>query len=210
MLTLKQKYIDKLRDLGLSAAKSKQYVDSVEDGAPLPKPSKGYLEENILEILTDFHHDFQTYKFLESQKEIAYVDLDNVLADYSGAMKYKTEYQKQTIKRQPGFFLNLRPIPGAIDAFKRLCDKYCVYVLSTAPWSNPSSWTEKQQWVDLYLQDYGYKRLILCHNKSLLIGKYLIDDSTINGAKEFKGELIQIGNSKKFANWDAVLKYLKA
>jgi len=41
-----------------------------------------------------------------------------------------------------------------------------------------------------------------------MIGDYLIDDRTVNGAGEFKGELIQFG-TEKFPNWEVVLDYLK-
>ena len=40
-----------------------------------------------------------------------------------------------------------------------------------------------------------------------MIGEYLIDDRTANGAAEFKGELIQFG-TEKYPNWAAVLNYL--
>ena len=50
------------------------------------------------------------------------------------------------------------------------------------------------------------KRLILCHQKQLLMGDYLIDDRRFNGASEFKGEWIHFG-SESFPNWESVLKY---
>ena len=49
--------------------------------------------------------------------------------------------------------------------------------------------------------------MIVSHNKNLMIGDYLIDDRTANGAGEFKGELIQFG-TEKYPNWNTVLKYL--
>ncbi len=45
------------------------------------------------------------------------------------------------------------------------------------------------------------------HSKDLNIGDFLVDDSTKNGAGEFKGELIQFGTDK-FPDWVAVKKYL--
>ena len=58
-----------------------------------------------------------------------------------------------------------------------------------------------------YLGDAAKKRVIVSHNKNLMIGDYLIDDRTANGAGEFKGELIQFG-TEKYPNWKEVLKYL--
>jgi hypothetical protein len=40
-----------------------------------------------------------------------------------------------------------------------------------------------------------------------MIGDYLIDDRTANGAGEFKGELIQFA-TEKYPDWDSVLEYL--
>ena len=99
---------------------------------------------------------------------------------------------------------------GAVDAFKRFdnSEKYDCYILSTAPWENPSAWMHKRMWVDQYLGMGAYKRLILSHNKHLCMGDYLIDDRTKNGAGEFSGELIQFGTNK-FPDWNTVLKYLK-
>jgi 5'(3')-deoxyribonucleotidase len=59
-----------------------------------------------------------------------------------------------------------------------------------------------------YLGDAAKKRVIVSHNKNLMIGDYLIDDRTANGAGEFKGELIQFG-TEKYPNWTEVLSYLK-
>ena len=58
-----------------------------------------------------------------------------------------------------------------------------------------------------YLGDAAKKRVNVSHNKNLMIGDYLIDDRTANGAGEFKGELIQFG-TEKYPNWKEVLKYL--
>ena len=41
------------------------------------------------------------------------------------------------------------PMPGAIEAVQALASlgKYELYILSTAPWGNPSAWTDKAKWV---------------------------------------------------------------
>ena len=100
-------------------------------------------------------------------------------------------------------------IPGAIDAWHKLCEKYDVHILSTAPWDNPTAWQDKRLWVADYLGRSAWKRLTLSHNKNLLIGDYLIDDRTANGAGDFNGEHIHFG-TEKFPGWEAVLEYLEA
>lgn len=101
----------------------------------------------------------------------------------------------------------MAPKTGAIEAVKALSPKYDIYLLSTAPWNNPSAWSDKLNWVKQYLGEICYKRLILTHHKDLNRGDFLIDDRTNNGAGEFKGELILFG-SEQFPNWDKVLEYL--
>ncbi len=53
------------------------------------------------------------------------------------------------------------------------------------------------------------KKLILCGDKSLVRGHYLIDDSIKDGQENFEGELIRFG-STRFYNWDPVITYLVA
>lgn len=151
-----------------------------------------------------------------TSKKIIYFDMDGVLVDLAAKI---AEYPPEAIKRaeeldlvdqMPALFLDPPPMNGAIDAFNKFVnsDKYDCYILSTAPWENPSAWMHKRLWVDKYLGEGAYKRLILSHNKNLNMGDYLIDDRTKNGAGEFSGELIQFG-SDEFPNWESVVNYLE-
>ena len=144
-------------------------------------------------------------------KKIVYIDMDNVLVDFPSAFEYLDEITLKKYEGRldevPGIFALMKPIEGAIEAFKKLSEKYDVYILSTSPWNNPTAWSDKLEWVKKYLGDLAYKRLILTHHKNLNKGDYLIDDRTKNGAGEFEGELILFG-SEKFPNWNAVLDYL--
>ena len=138
-------------------------------------------------------------------KKIIYIDLDNTMADYVGAANEMNISLKEA-KRIKGFFRNLRPMPFAIESYNRLSEHFDVYILSTAPWSNPHALIEKMEWVKEYLPK-AYKNVIFSHHKDLNIGDYLIDDSTKNGAGEFTGEHIQI-HSDKFPNWNSVINYI--
>ena len=84
----------------------------------------------------------------------------------------------------------------AIDSISKIIDsgKYDIYIASTAPWNNIESLSHKRIWIEKYFGDKLRKRLILTHRKDLLIGDYLIDDRTANGAGEFQGKLIQFGS----------------
>lgn len=138
--------------------------------------------------------------------------MDNVLVDFSSGIAkisddLKHEYNDR-LDEVPGIFDLMDPMPGAIEAYKKLSTLFDTYILSTAPWKNPSAWQHKLEWVHKYLHDEAYKRLILAHHKNLLRGDYLIDDREKNGAKEFEGELILFG-SEQFPDWSHVLMYLK-
>ena len=142
-----------------------------------------------------------------------YIDMDNVLVDFaSGVSRLDDATRKEYAGRLdevPGIFAMMDPMPGAIDAVHHLVAKYDVYILSTAPWNNPSAWADKVSWVSKYLDDVLHKRLILSHKKDLLKGDYLIDDRHKNGADTFEGEWIQFG-TEPFKDWEAVLSYLSA
>jgi 5'(3')-deoxyribonucleotidase len=101
----------------------------------------------------------------------------------------------------------MKPVPGAIDSFVTLAERFDTYVLSTAPWGNPSAWSDKLLWVKTHLENHACKRLILTHHKDLLVGDYLIDDRTKRGVDRFAGEHIHF-SSDRFPDWDAVLHYL--
>ena len=70
----------------------------------------------------------------------------------------------------------MKSIEGAIEAFNFLADNFDLYILSTAPWENPSAWSDKLIWVKENLGASAYKRLILTHHKNLNKGDFLIDD----------------------------------
>lgn len=138
-------------------------------------------------------------------KKVIYIDMDNTLVDYLGAAEVCGLNPKEA-KRTKGFFRNLKPFENAIESYNLLSEYFEVYILTTAPWSNPSSLVEKMEWIKEYLPN-AYKNVIFSHHKELNIGAYLIDDSTKNGAGEFTGEHIQI-HSEKFPNWNSVIKYI--
>ena len=148
-------------------------------------------------------------------KKIIYVDMDNVLVDFKTGIE---KLDKQTIDEYegrldevPNIFSLMEPYPNAIDSVHKLSRKYDLYILSTAPWLNPSAWIHKIEWVHKHFgkeeDSLFYKRLIISHNKQLNAGDYLIDDRPNNGAKDFTGEWIHFG-SKNFPDWEAVVEYL--
>lgn len=141
---------------------------------------------------------------------LVYVDMDNVLVDFkSGMNKLGLDEKTQDPDEIEGIFSLMIPIPGAIEGYNKLNKLgHDVYILSTAPWENPSAWSDKLIWVKKYIGKIAHKKLILSHNKNLNKGDFLIDDRIANGAGDFKGELIRFG-SEKFPNWDSVINYFE-
>lgn len=145
--------------------------------------------------------------------KLVYIDLDGVVADFVSAMNAHALINELSFNKDPdtipGLFRNLKPIESAISSVEKLLhsEKYEVYFLSTAPWNNPSAWTDKRLWLAEQFGDIINRRLILTHRKDLVKGDILIDDRPNNGTKDFEGELIKFG-SDEYPNWDSVINYL--
>lgn len=145
--------------------------------------------------------------------KILYLDMDGVLVDFeSGLDRVPLEVQLgygEHRDRIPGIFSLMDPVPGALEAYEELCGLFDTFILSTAPWENPSAWVDKLLWAKKYLGELCTKRLILTHRKDFNRGDFLVDDRPKRGgAEEFQGELIHFG-SERFPDWEAVLVYLR-
>ncbi|MBD3617459.1 MAG: hypothetical protein HUJ22_12895 [Gracilimonas sp.] len=145
-------------------------------------------------------------------KDIVLVDMDNVLVDFQSGIdrlseETKLEYEER-LDEVPGIFKLMEPMKDAIETYHWLGENFDTYILSTAPWGNPSAWTDKLNWVKQYLHEPAYKRLILSHHKNLVVGDYLIDDRTARGVDKFQGTHIHFGTDE-FKDWIAVREYLQ-
>lgn len=140
-----------------------------------------------------------------------YVDMDDVLADYL------TEWRRRVGNKpaqgfpqaEVDFFRSLEPIPGAIEGIKTLAEHYDTWILTRPSVYNPMSYTEKRLWVEDHLGFEWCERLILCPDKKLVIGDYLVDDMPW---PEFQGEQLQFGarvNVDRVIDWGYVLEYLE-
>ncbi|MBN2893701.1 MAG: hypothetical protein JXL97_17660 [Bacteroidales bacterium] len=142
-----------------------------------------------------------------------YIDMDGVIVDFTSAFEkldenILKEYEGR-LDEIPNIFSLMEPMPGALEAIPKLAKKYDTYVLSTAPWKNPSAWSDKLEWIKKYVPGVFHKRLIISHNKHLNKGDFLIDDRLKNGADKFEGEHIHFG-TEKFPDWKTVVDYLVA
>lgn len=128
-----------------------------------------------------------------------YIDMDGVICDYKKTyLRYKAKSPELVYPQsQYGFFLELEPLPGAIEAFLKLSALHDVWILTAPSIQNPMSYSEKNYWVRKYLGEECVKKLIMCPNKSLLKGDYLIDDNEwTNWQGDFEGNLVLIGSEE--------------
>ncbi len=143
---------------------------------------------------------------------IVYIDMDDVLCDFTGAFNRAIEKSPQMTfpQSQYGFYQNLLPLAGAIESVLALhaSKNYTPYILTAPSTKNPFSYTEKRVWVEEKLGEAFVERLIICSHKGLLKGDLLIDDNDCGrGQESFEGRLIHFG-SAQFPDWEAINKAL--
>jgi len=90
---------------------------------------------------------------------------------------------KQTLRaylHQPGFFRDLKVMPGSQEVVKALCDKYDVYIVSAAM-EFPNSLLDKHDWLAEHFPFIHWKNIIFCGNKIVDV-QIMIDDRIRNFA----------------------------
>jgi 5'(3')-deoxyribonucleotidase len=138
---------------------------------------------------------------MDKQLRIA-VDMDEVLADTLGKQLriYNNFYGDQVTPDQlsgveladivpperqpwvldmlhaPGFFADLEPITGGLEAMQRLSAQHHLYIASAAT-EFPSSFNDKLNWLERHLPQIPRHRVIFCGEKSILNVDILVDDT---------------------------------
>lgn len=147
----------------------------------------------------------------DMSEKILYVDMDGVLVNFESGLEKTDQKTLNEFKGHeddiPGIFAKMDPMPGAIEAFNFLSKHFDIYILTTAPWKNPTALQDKRNWVEKHLSGSAYKRLIISHHKNLNKGDYIIDDRKARGVELFEGEHIHFGKNA-FPDWESVLEYL--
>lgn len=134
---------------------------------------------------------------MPSSEPIALIDLDGTLADFNGAMRSQmvelatpfeiTRYpnlenedlpwvkaRRKLIKKQPGFWENLAPIPEGFAVLQKLREhEFELNVLTKGPFSTPSAWAEKVSWCQKHVPD---AQVTVTQDKGIVYGRLLFDD----------------------------------
>ena len=137
-----------------------------------------------------------------------FVDMDGVLADFD-RLKTEKGMTGDQLKRSPGAFLDMHPIPEAIAGVRSLIGMgYEVWIATKPPTGIPHAYADKADWIFRHLPELK-RRIIMTHDKGLLgdEGDYLIDDRPHKAnCEKFRGTLIPfVGESA----WDGVLALLR-
>lgn len=121
--------------------------------------------------------------------------MDNTIVDTLPVLNAENDkphlYQFKKPDQIPGIFRYLPPLPDAIDSIYVLSQYYDMYILSTAPWQNPSAWEDKISWLNDFFGNQPdspfYKKIILTHQKNLnkIAGAILLDDRPYHGAHDW-------------------------
>jgi len=116
----------------------------------------------------------------------------------------------------PGFFRDLKPIPGALDAIRDLLELGHDVRICTAPINQYRNCVpEKFEWVERHLGHEFTSRIVLTKDKTLVHGDVLVDDKpeVTGGIKPFWQHIVYdqpynrhvAGPRLTWANWREVL-----
>ncbi|MBW2972524.1 5'-3'-deoxyribonucleotidase [Candidatus Woesearchaeota archaeon] len=146
------------------------------------------------------------------KRKIVLFDQDDVLADFQGELlrrwkaghpdkrhievddlvmfrpedQYPPEYRHMVreIFCSPGFFRELPPVPGGIEALLEVSKRHDVYICTSPLYQYENCVLEKYEWVDRHLGRGWTPRIIITRDKTVVSGDCLIDDNPdIKGAR---------------------------
>jgi 5'-nucleotidase len=146
------------------------------------------------------------------KRPTVYIDMDDTAVMFSKQLNiYKKMYPEyQYPQSVVGFFSDMEPMPGFLQAWKDLSEYYDLAFCTRPSVFNLNSYTEKAVWVRNNIGFEALEVLNLVPQKERIgeEGDYLIDDWDIHGQREFRGEFIHFGKQEGCMNWEQVTEYL--
>ena len=129
-------------------------------------------------VLTDFY-----YGFLSAAHRLGYKTKQSYSWDLEDHLSIDVPYSERknivhTIMNNDSFWLELKPIQGAVEGLKKLnsTSKVEVYILTAPYFSNLDCIKSKLIWIKQNLKYFNLENVIFALNKPLLRGDVLIDD----------------------------------
>jgi 5'(3')-deoxyribonucleotidase len=120
------------------------------------------------------------------------VDMDGVIVDFD-AYKAMKGLTPDEVKRLPGAYREMPPMPGAIEAVRRLIALGCeVWIATKPPTGQAHAYADKVLWIMDHLPELQ-TRIIITHDKGLLgcHHDYLCDDRPHKAnCEQFPGTLL--------------------
>lgn len=91
--------------------------------------------------------------------------------------RHREEVRKQLYSQ--GFFRHLPVMKDCVDVMDELNKKYEVFIVSAAT-EFPNSLKDKLEWLEEHFPFLTWRQLVLCGDKRMITGDYMIDDHTRN------------------------------
>jgi 5'-nucleotidase len=121
-----------------------------------------------------------------------FVDMDGVVANFAAA-RDRAGMTSDEYKVTPGAYLNLEPMPDALESLRSLMSEgHEVWLATKPPTGIPGAYSDKAAWVFRWLPELS-RRLIITPDKGLLGDEndILIDDNPGKAnCMKFKGTFI--------------------
>lgn len=138
-------------------------------------------------------------------KRRLFIDMDGVIVDFDKA-KFEADLTGEQIKKMPGAYFRMDPIPGALEAVHSAIGMgYDVWLATKPPTGYPHAYADKVAWVLHHIPDLK-RKIILTHDKGLLGGEadILVDDRPHKAnCESFRGHLVH------HKSWEETMKVLR-
>lgn len=137
-----------------------------------------------------------------------FVDMDGVIVDFDGYCR-DLGVTPDEVKRQPGAYAAMRPMPGSLEAVRSLIGMgFEVWIATKPPTGIPWAYGDKAQWIMDNLPELK-RRIIVTHDKGLLGDAldYLCDDRPHKAnCDKFAGTLVRFVDGY---HWPQALEFFR-
>jgi len=138
-----------------------------------------------------------------------FVDMDGVIVDFD-AYRKQTGLSGDEVKKMPGAYLAMPPIPGALDAVRSVIGMgFEVWIATKPPTGVSYAYSDKAAWVFENLPELK-RRIIVTHDKGLLgdTGDFLCDDRPHKAnCEKFSGTLLRFVDGY---HWPQALEHFRS